>query len=39
MMIIPILLVLGSAFYIIRRRKKAAIEASWRHNFKFKIMN
>ncbi|NQV40631.1 MAG: hypothetical protein HQ505_08930 [Nitrosopumilus sp.] len=28
MIIIPILLVIGSAFYIIRRRKKAAIEAS-----------
>ena len=28
MIIIPILLVMGTAFYIIRRRKKAAIEAS-----------
>jgi hypothetical protein len=36
MIIIPILLVLGAAFYIIRRRKKAAIEASWINNFKSK---
>ena len=28
MMIVPILLVMGAAFYIIRRRKKTAIEAS-----------
>ena len=39
MIIIPILLVMGTAFYIIRRRKKAAIEASWRHNFKSKTKN
>lgn len=39
MIIIPILLVMGTAFYIIRRRKKAAIEASWRHNFKSKTRN
>jgi hypothetical protein len=32
-------LVMGAAFYIIRRRKKAAIEASWRHNFKSKTRN
>jgi hypothetical protein len=37
MIIIPTILVLGAAYYIIRRRKKAAIQTNWRNNFMSKM--